>query len=295
MTPDVQVILMVYKSRRVLGPFLAGIGTSLPVILVDNSYGEDDLSDLLADFPNVTRIDSGGNIGFSAAANVGARAATATYLIFMNPDTQPKVESLLRLVNYLETNPDVGACGAAGTVTAGGGAQPTARRILAHTLGWHRRSPQSGIFYLDVGDGPVDVEWVAGSCLAIRRDVYQRLGGFDPEYFIYMSDFDLGRRLQAAGYRQVVLGDVVVAHDDGGSSDLPAVWTWERRGRAWTRFLRRTRPFPIALALSLLLGAGYAARALFYAATRRPAKALELRTYLGAVFREWIRPSSQTL
>lgn len=291
MTPDLQIILMVYKSRRVLSRFLDTVGPTLPIILVDNSYHEDDISDVLAAYPNVTRIDAGGNVGFSAAANIGAKAASAPFLVFMNPDTRPVPAALIQLVEYLEANPAVTACGAAGNSTAGGGAQPNARRILAHTLGWHRRSPLSGVFYQDLGCNRVDVEWISGSCLAIRRVVYEQIGGFDPEYFIYMSDFDLGRRLRSAGHRQVLLGDVVVAHDDGGSSDLPALWTWERRGRAWTRFLRRTRPLPAALGLSLLLMIGYAARAIAYTATRKRAKAQELGVYLRAVIHEWIRPS----
>ena len=50
--------------------------------------------------------------------------------------------------------------------------------------------------------------------MAIRREAFEAVGGYDPEYFIYMSDFDLGRRLQQAGYRQRILGDCVVPHDD---------------------------------------------------------------------------------
>ncbi len=288
---DVAVVLMVYKSRHVLDGFLTSVGKRIPIVLVDNSFHEDDLSDLIAGHPNVTRIDSGGNIGFSAAANIGARAATAPYLVFMNPDTQPSEAALLAMVDYLKEHSDVGAVGAAGIGTAGGGAQPTARRLLAHTLGWHRRHPLRGIYYQDVAGQVVDVEWVAGSCMAIRADVYAAVGGFDPDYFIYMSDFDLGLRLSRAGYRQVILGGVVVPHDDGGSSDLPAIRTWDRRGRAWTRYLRRNRPLPAALGLSLELVVGYAGRALLYAATGKRARARELAAYLRSMVAEWLRPS----
>ena len=292
MPSEFELVVMIYKSRHVLGAFLESVGTNLPVLLVDNSYNEEDLSDILTGFPNVRHIDAGGNVGFSTAANVGARATTTPYLIFMNPDTQPSESSLTSLIEYLERNPTVGACGAAGIGTAGGGAQPTARRILAHTLGWHRRAPLSGLYYQDVGGQHVDVEWVAGSCMAIRRDVYEAVGGFDPAYFIYMSDFDLGRRLHRAGYRQVVLGDVVVPHDDGGSSDVPSSWTWRRRGRAWTRFLRRTHSLPSALGLSSLLVAGYAIRAVAYTLSGRRTKAQELGTYGLAALQEWVSPDT---
>jgi len=128
--------------------------------------------------------------------------------------------------------------------------------------------------------------------MAIRRKVYETIGGFDPAYFIYMSDFDLGLRLHQAGYRQVVLGDVVVPHDDGGSSDVPSSWTWRRRGCAWTRFLRRTHSLPSALGLSSLLVAGYAIRAVAYALTGRRARAQELGSYGLAVLQEWVSPDS---
>ena len=293
MVTDFEVIVIVYKSRFVLGSFLENIGTKVPIILVDNSYHDEDLSDIVTDFPNVRRVDSGGNLGYSAAANVGAEISVAPYLVFMNPDTQPTAPALESLVDYLRRNPDVAVCGAAGNGTAGGGAQPTASRILAHTLGIHRKAPRRGLYYQDVGGEHVDVEWVAGSCLAIRSDVFQTAGGFDPTYFIYMSDFDLGRRLRAAGHRQVILGDVVVPHDDGGSSDLPAVWTWERRGRAWTRYLRRTRNTPVALGLTVLLAVGYGARTLVYMLRGNRVRAVELRTYLWALGQEWVRPSDE--
>lgn len=289
MTANFDVVVMIYRSSHVLGLFLEGIGRRLPVILVDNSYGEEDLSDLLESYPNVRHVDAGGNIGFSAAANLGARMSAAPYLIFMNPDTRPTEESLTTLVAFLEGHPEVAACGAAGNGTAGGGAQPTMRRILAHTLGRHRRHPLSGIYYQQLNGSLVEVEWIAGSCMAIRSDVFRAVGGYDPDYFIYMSDFDLGHRLQAAGYRQMVLGNVVIPHDDGGSSALPSARTWERRGRGWIRYLCRTRRYPAALGLSMLLIAGNAARTLLYAVRGERARAAETRTQLMAMLRELSR------
>lgn len=290
-----EIVLMVYKSRRVLPTFLEGIGTTFPVVLIDNSYHEDDIGDLLADYPNVTRVDAGGNVGFSAAANLGARSTTARTLIFMNPDTRPDAATLTRLVRYLQGNPDVAAVGAGGIGTAGGGAQPTLRRVLAHVVGWTRRSPLSGVFYQELGGRQVDAEWIAGSCMAIQREAFEAVGGYDPEYVIYMSDFDLGRRLQQAGYRQRILGDCIVPHDDGGSSDLPSPWTWERRSRAWVRFLRRTQRYPTALAISGLLAVGYAIRALVYFASGQSNRSREQRTYLRALASEWARPTSGAL
>jgi GT2 family glycosyltransferase len=289
MTVNVEVIVMVYRSGHVLGSFLQGLGRELPVLLIDNSFGDEDLSTLLADYPNVRHIDAGGNIGFSAAANAGARASTAPYLVFMNPDTRPTATHIEELVRFLEQHPDVAACGAAGNGTAGGGALPTMRRVLAHTLGLHRRRPFSGIYYQQLDGADVEVEWIAGSCMAIRSSVFQAVGGYDPDYFIYMSDFDLGLRLQLAGHKQMLLGDVLIPHDDGGSSDLPQLWTWQRRGRGWIRFLWRTRSLVAAMGLSLVLIGGNAVRSLLYGLRGNRKKAIETRAYAVAMVGELIR------
>lgn len=290
-----EIILMVYKSRHVLPAFLADVGNTLPIVLVDNSYHEDDITDLLSGYPNVRRVDSGGNVGFSAAANLGARCATSPILVFMNPDTQPTAATLTGLIAYLRHNPDVGAAGVAGIGTAGGGAQPTLRRVLANAIGWTRRSPLSGVFFQELNGRRVDAEWISGSCLAIRRETFEAVGGFDPAYPIYMSDFDLGLRLMRAGYRQRILGDLVVPHDDGGSSDLPMPWTWERRARAWVRFLRRTRSLPAGLGISAVLVAGYAGRIVIYTMIGQWNRSREQRTYLRSMVAEWIRPTSPAL
>jgi GT2 family glycosyltransferase len=213
----------------------------------------------------------------------------------MNPDTQPAAATLTSLIEHLRQNPDLGAAGVAGIGTAGGGAQPTLRRVLANAIGWTRRSPLSGVFFQELNGRRVDAEWISGSCLAIRRETFEAVGGFDPAYPIYMSDFDLGLRLMRAGYRQRILGDLVVPHDDGGSSDLPMPWTWERRSRAWVRFLRQTRSLPAGLGISAVLVAGYVGRIVVYTMIGQWNRSREQRTYLRSMVAEWIRPTSPAL
>lgn len=288
--PRFELVVVVYKSRAALEPFLAHLGRETPVALVDNSIDEDDVTDLIASYPLIRHVDAGGNLGYSAASNLGARTSTAEFLIFINPDTRPTPDALERLVAFLEANPSVVCCGATGVGTAGGGAQPTWGRVFVHAMGLHRRFPRAGLYFQDLGGERVDVGWVAGSCLAVRRSAFARIGGFDPRYFIYQSDFDLGLRLQERNQRQVLLGDVIMPHSDGGSSDLPSAWTWEKRGRAWTRFLRNTRPLPSAIGMTAILLTGNATRAVFYGAKGERVRAREVATYARAGFMEWIRP-----
>ena len=288
--PAFDVIAPVYRSRHVLGRFLEGLDVSVPVILVDNSAGDEDLSDLIAQYANVRYIDSGGNLGFSAASNLGAAASTADFFVFMNPDTRPTADALSNLVRYLDEHPGVASAGAAGVDTEGGGAQPTMMRMLIHSLGLHRVFRLSGVYFSPRHDETLDVGWISGSCLAIRRSAFESVGGFDPTFFVYMSDVDLGNRLRRKGLLQVLHGGVVVPHDDGGSSDISLTAIWERRGRGWTLFLRRNHPVPSAFGLTALFVLGLAARTLLYASTGRRMRAREMWTYLSSAIAEWVSP-----
>jgi GT2 family glycosyltransferase len=282
-----EVVVIAYQSRAPLTQFLESLGSGVSVIVVDNSAEIDDLADLARRFQNVRLVDAGGNLGFSAGANLGARHSKAEHLVFMNPDTLPSESALSQMIAALEESSTVASCGAAGIGTAGGGAQPTLGRVLAHSLGLHRLFPMIGIYYVPRHGERVDVDWVSGSCLAIGRAEFEAVGGFDESYFVFMSDFDLGRRLDAASRTQLLLGDVTVPHLDGGSSDLPSEWIWNQRGKGWAQYLQRTMPRWRGLLTGSVLVGGYLGRALVYTAARRRIKASELATYSRSFVAEW--------
>jgi N-acetylglucosaminyl-diphospho-decaprenol L-rhamnosyltransferase len=282
-----EVVVIAYQSRAPLTQFLESLGSGVSVIVVDNSAEIDDLADLARRFQNVRLVDAGGNLGFSAGANLGARHSKAEHLVFMNPDTLPSESALSQMIAALEESSTVASCGAAGIGTAGGGAQPTLGRVLAHSLGLHRLFPMIGIYYVPRHGERVDVDWVSGSCLAIGRAEFEAVGGFDESYFVFMSDFELGDRLRAAGHKQVLLGDVTVPHLVGGSSDIPAEWTWNQRGKGWAQYLRRTMPWGRGFAIASLLLIGYLGRVVIYTVARRTVKANEVATYSRALMAEW--------
>jgi N-acetylglucosaminyl-diphospho-decaprenol L-rhamnosyltransferase len=282
-----EVVVIAFQSRAPLAGFLNSLGTGPSVMVVDNSVELDDLSDLLRRFPNVRHIDAGGNLGFSAAANLGARRSDAEYLIFMNPDTLPTEAHLVQMVAVLRESSEVASCGAVGINTAGGGALPSIPRVLAHSLGLHRLFPMIGVYYYPTKGGRIPVGWVAGSCLAIRRADFEAVGGFDEAYFVFMSDVDLGRRLSLAGRSQLLLGDVTVPHLDGGSSDIPSTWVWDQRGKGWAQYLHRTMPRWRGLVTGSVLVGGYLGRAIAYSAARRRIKATEVATYARSFVTEW--------
>jgi GT2 family glycosyltransferase len=277
------VVVVAYRSREPLTGFLDSIGTQVPVLVVNNSMDEDDLADLIDPRPNVTQIDAGGNLGFSAGANAGARATNAEFLVFMNPDTLPKQPELDRMMEFLGESEGVASCGPTGVRTAGGGALPTFPRVFAHVLGLHKVFPTIGLYYYPRRGERLEVGWISGSCLAIRRSDFEDIGGFDERFFVFMSDFDLGRRLVERGRSQVLLADVVIEHFDGGSSRLPSEWAWTQRGKGWGEYINLTMTGFRRLAIAALLVNGFRARRVLYGLLRRGDKATEMGVYLKAL------------
>ena len=282
-----EVVVVAYQSRVPLKYFLESLGSGPSVIVVDNSIEIDDLEDLCRRFPNVRHLDAGGNLGFSAGANLGAHHSEAQFLVFMNPDTLPTETHLEQMVAVLRESGNVASCGAVGIGTAGGGAQPTIPRVLAHSLGLHRLFPMIGIYYYPENRERIAVGWISGSCLAIRRSDFEAIGGFDESYFVFMSDFELGRRLCLAGRSQLLLGDVTVPHLDGGSSNIPSEWVWDQRGKGWAQFLHTTMPRWRGIVTGSVLVGGYLGRAILYTAARRSVKATEVVTYARSFVAEW--------
>jgi N-acetylglucosaminyl-diphospho-decaprenol L-rhamnosyltransferase len=280
-----EVVVVIYKSRRQLRELIQCIPPQAGLIVVDNSALEEDIRDLLQNRPDTHYIDAGGNLGFSASANLGARASTSAFLIFLNPDTRPSPEVLEALIGQIgEGQPFVSAGPAlqnsGGGHANGGGAEPTILRTLIHALGLHRVFPTAGIFFYPPPGRIMEVDWLAGSCLAIRRDAFWEVGGFDPSYFVYNSDIDLGRKLRRGKFRQLLRGDLCVLHEEGASSDaVPPLLTCLRRGRGWRDYLLRNNDFTQARTMLAILTVGFVGRSLLYGVTGQTVLSRQMLAY----------------
>lgn len=283
---QIELVTVAFKSREPLTRLFATLDAGLRVTVVDNSRAAEDLTDLIASRPNTSYVDSGGNIGFGAACNLGVAATTRPFVVLVNPDTAPSLDLLAALVDVLTSDESVASCGPILVDNAGrpqrgaGGWQPTIRRCLAHAVGADHLWPSSGI-WLRAGVGELlEVEWLAGTCLAVRSAVYLEAGGFDASYFLYQEDMDLGRRLRTMGHRQVVRCDTALVHEGGASSPSEQrVVLWRYRAAALRRYLHeRTSPWRARL-MAAILASGYIARALLFTALAKGSKRLEMITY----------------
>jgi GT2 family glycosyltransferase len=230
---NLSIIIVNWNSQAFVRQCLASIAASCraagtEIIVVDSGSYDGCGEMIAADFPAVRFIQSGENIGFARANNLAARSARGRHLLFLNPDTvlHEDTPGLLRL--RLESLPRVGAIGC--RLLNGDGSLQTScvqsfPTILNQALDaqWLReRFPRSGLWGMAAlfsgKRQPSPVAAVSGACLAVRREAFVLLGGFNESYFMYGEDLDLCHRLHSAGWRVLYTPETSVVHFGGGCS-----------------------------------------------------------------------------
>lgn len=225
----VRIVVVTYFP----GSYLEALVDSLPdacsapyEVVISNNASTDSLPQQIANRYGCTLINCGGNLGYGAAANRGVEGAGTPYLIICNPDLRFERGSIDELLAAAARWPDGGAFGPA-IYDQVGDLYPSARElpIVSHGLGhavmarfwpsnpWTRAYRQAEQAVRERPTG-----WLSGACLLLRREAFQSVGGFDPGYFMYFEDVDLGDRLARAGWNNVYVPVARVTHVGAGST-----------------------------------------------------------------------------
>src|SRR5262249_51408066 len=159
--------------------------------------------------------------------NLALRLCTCQYVLLLNPDAFPSVKSVYSLAAYLRETPDVAAVGPQllhmdGSHQVGdAGWRVSLFNVFAHCFLLHRLWSEIPTTHLShpnlLHRRSVDVDWVSGCCLMIRRKVIEEIGGLDERIFMYGEDIEWGERMRGAGYRVVYLPQIKVLHLGSGS------------------------------------------------------------------------------
>lgn len=227
--PGVDVVVVSYNSREQLRGCVQPLASvpGVAVVVVDNA-SQDGSAAALADLP-VTVIPLEHNGGFAHGCNVGWRAGSAEYVLFLNPDARLDAESLARLAAVLDGSGSVGIVGP--RIMASDGALdfsqrrfPRLRSTFAHALFLNRAFPRSQWASEMVRDPaayerPASPEWISGACMLVRRSLLERVGGWDEEFFLYCEDKDLCFAARAAGYDVRFEPSAIAVHQGGASSN----------------------------------------------------------------------------
>jgi N-acetylglucosaminyl-diphospho-decaprenol L-rhamnosyltransferase len=197
------------------------------------------------------------NEGYGRAANLGAGACETAFILIMNPDIVLDAGAVPALLQAAERYPDAGML-APRVVEPDGRFFFQPRSLLSPYL-----SNPGGKLTLPEGD--CCAPFLSGACVLVRRDLFLRLGGFDPNIFLFYEDDDLCRRIADAGHALVHVHDAVARHARGASSAAkPGRMFRARWHQAWSRaYVSRKYGLPNPAARMLVLNAVKTVLALF--------------------------------
>lgn len=234
-TAEVSVLVVSYNTRDLTLACLRSIGEQTvlahEVIVVDNASADGSAAAIAQQFPDVTLLAETRNHGFGRASNLAARHASGRYLLLLNPDTVVLDGGIDRLVRFADEMPQAGIWGGR-TVYADGTLNHTCCfqhmttwRLLCRALGLTRLlgnhrwvSEQYGGWAMQDAR-PVDV--VTGCFLLISRTLWDRLGGFDPAFFMYGEEADLCLRARQMGAAPHFTPAAQIVHHGGASETVP--------------------------------------------------------------------------
>ena len=274
------VIVVSHNSGRWLPNCLASVlahagGVELDGIVV-NAGSHDSTIEIVRRHPTF-RLVNCENRGFAFANNRGAATTDASWILFLNPDTDVVEGPLYDLVHAADEYPNAGVFGVK-QVNGDGRIEPSMRRFPhplrwffeglgseqwgpdAHWLGERIRNPARY-------ERSAQCDWTSGSAMLVRRETFQATNGMDESFFLYCEEPDLSLRALQAGWSTRYLPSLTVVHFGGNESSSPnltAQLAWARK-----RYMRKHFSGAGRLLGATALALGYALRIAF---RRRPAQ-----------------------
>lgn len=242
-------VIVNYNDRENLRSCLSSIPASVATVVVDNASTDGSVELVRAEYPWVHVLADGTNPGYGAAANKGIRLCSTDYVLLLNTDTVLAADTLRTLQYYLDDHPGVALAGprllsADGSVQASVFPMPGTLRWLlendpiAPLLGLMTRARKK-FYRFAPPTRPTPVPWVLGAVLAIRRETFLEVGGFDDTFFLYFEEVDLCARLWAAGGEVHFVPTTEVVHTGGTSTSRVRTRAAVEHFRSTLRFYRR--------------------------------------------------------
>lgn len=229
----VDVVIVNYRSYDELTHCLASLqparGSLASVTVVDHDSDAASAASVASQFPWINLIGQSTNEGFAKGVNLGTASAGAGFVLLLNPDCVADAAAIDQLLSYALTCPDAGVV-APRILNADGTIQGSARRFpglstfVAGRSSWlTRRFPRNPLSRwnlpaLSDPPAPMEVDWVSGACMLVRRSAFEQVGRMDERFFLYWEDADLCKRLWQQGWRVVYFPAAAIVHAGGRSS-----------------------------------------------------------------------------
>lgn len=255
---DLSIITISYNTRDILHACLTSIvkythDLDYEIIVVSTGSNDGSL-EMIKDFsqknPKVKLVDAKANIGFGRGNNLGVKHARGEYLLFLNSDTLIFNNALKEAVDIIREHPEAGAyscrlLNADGSFQPSGGHFPTFGNLFAWQLGlddlpvlshlissFHPKQSQY--------DQNRDMDWVTGAFMMIKKNLFDQVGGFDKNIFMYTEEMELCYRLAQLGHRTFYTNTPAITHLGGASGGSYLALTEEIKNMLY--FWRKHQP-----------------------------------------------------
>ena len=256
---DVSIIIVNWNSVGYLERCLASIyrntaEISFEVIIIDNASYDGCKEMLRLKFPQARFIQSDSNVGFARANNMAFNVSRGRNILFLNPDTEININAFKILYNMLNTLPNAGIVGAKlincdlSIQTSCIQAFPTIANQFLNIDALRKVLRKSNIWGASAlfksKDAPSKVDAVSGASLMIKRSVFQSVGMFSTDYFMYSEDIDLCYKVHKSGWNTFYIPKAIIVHYGGKSTiksnvnAFSSIMMVESR----RRYFRKTRP-----------------------------------------------------
>jgi GT2 family glycosyltransferase len=249
-TPLVSVVIVNYNGKKFLSECIESLyAQSYPdfeILVVDNASVDGSIEFLTSGFPAVRIIRNPANLGFAGGMNAGILDARGPFILALNNDTRMDRDCIKRLVDVMVHDHSIGMC-AAKLLFYDQRINSTGICISRSGAAWDR-----GMFEADTGQFDTSEEVFGPSAAAAlyRREMFDDIGLFDKDFFLYMEDVDIAFRGQLAGWKCIYIPEAVVYHYHGGTAGFQSDLTvyYGNRNILWIPF----KNYPLSLLLSSL-------------------------------------------
>ena len=271
---DISFIIVTYNSAEDITPCISSlndhaVGLDKEILVVDNASVDGTAALVEERFPSVRVMRNDENRGFASAINLGSASAGGRYLFLINPDSVLTDDGLREAIIFMDGNPGVGAAGCK-IVNPDASIQLSCRSFPSYgTIFFSRYSLLSRLFpnnrfsreflltdWKHEEARPVD--WVSGAAMVLRREAVESVGGFDEDFFLFIEDIDLCKRLRERGWDIYYIPFPTVLHHIGKSSDKVRMRSIYHHHRSILLYYRKHHGRPAANAF---LSLGLAVRA----------------------------------
>ena len=229
---EISIIIVNYNTKELLNQCLKSVfektqNIDFEVIVVDNASQDYSCEMIKNEFANVKLIENTENLGFGKANNLGAKIAQGKYLFFLNSDTVLINNAVKILFDFMEKNQNCGICG--GNLfdkknTPVQSFQPVLPSIL-----WELNAftPKNLLYKLIFGKSyefnhsqqPKEVGYIIGADMMVRKEILDKFGGFDNDFFMFFEETEMAHRFNKNGYKIVSVPQSKIIHFEGQSID----------------------------------------------------------------------------